>query len=62
MAQLDENLWTELFLMNSDNLADELALLIENLTPYLDALRRGDAEKLRGLLREGRECRAAAGG
>ena len=62
VAQLDENLWTELFLMNSDNLADELALLIENLTPYLDALRRGDAEKLRGLLREGRECRAAAGG
>ena len=55
VARLDENMWTELFLDDAD-------YLIENLTAYSDALKSGDAERVRALLREGREMKAAAGG
>lgn len=62
VARLDEAMWTELFLDNADYLTLELDLLIKNLSDYLAALRSGDAEALRGLLLEGREKKAAAGG
>ena len=62
VARLDENMWTELFLDDADYLVKELDILIENLTAYSDALKSGDAERVRALLREGREMKAAAGG
>ncbi|MGI5888908.1 MAG: prephenate dehydrogenase dimerization domain-containing protein, partial [Oscillospiraceae bacterium] len=62
VARLDENIWTELFLDNADNLTSQLELFISNLSEYLDALRAGDAEKLRALLRDGREKKETAGG
>ncbi|NCC69211.1 MAG: prephenate dehydrogenase, partial [Clostridia bacterium] len=62
VSTLDEDLWAELFLMNSENLARELELFMRNLAEYLEAVKNKDAEKLRTLLREGRECKAAAGG
>lgn len=62
VAKLDENMWTELFLDNSDQLADEVELLIDELTPYLEALRSQDADRLRTLLKDGREKKATAGG
>ena len=62
VAKLDEDMWTELFLDNADYLADELELLIDELKPYLVALRAHDDEALRALLREGRELKATAGG
>lgn len=62
VARLDENLWTELFLANADNLTNELELLIDNLSQYLNALKTGDAESLRALLKEGREMKLKAGG
>ena len=55
VAKLNENMWTELFLYNGDNLAFELDFFIDALCAYRDAIRAGDAEKLRALLREGRE-------
>lgn len=55
VASVDENLWTELFQQNREPLLVELDGLIERLTQYRDALRDGDEEGLRGLLREGRE-------
>ena len=62
VARLDEDMWTELFLDDADYLTAELEVLIQHLTEYLDALKAGDADTLRKLLREGREKRATAGG
>lgn len=62
VAHLDEAMWTELFLADADYLTGELELLIQNLTQYLEALKTNDAQRLYELLKEGRECKAAAGG
>lgn len=62
VARLDENMWTELMLDNREYLAEELRILIRNLTPYLEALEENDPEKLRAALREGRIAKASAGG
>ena len=62
VARLDEDMWTERFLDDADYLTGELEVLIQHLTEYLDALKAGDADTLRKLLREGREKKATAGG
>ena len=62
VAHLDEDMWTELFLLNDDVLKTQLEILIENLTQYKNALEERDAEKLRALLKDGREKKALAGG
>jgi prephenate dehydrogenase len=54
VAKLNEGMWTELFLENPDNLADEIDAIIKNLQDYSDAIRGGNAETLCKLLREGR--------
>ena len=54
VAWLNEKMWTELFLANKENLADEIDVLIQNLAQYRDAILAGDAERLEALLREGR--------
>lgn len=62
VARLDENMWTELFLDNTDYLTAELDTLIHHLTEFSQALRARDPEQLRALLRQGREMKATAGG
>ncbi|MGI6193071.1 MAG: prephenate dehydrogenase, partial [Christensenellales bacterium] len=62
VARLDEDMWTELFLGNADHLTTQLEILIDNLNEYLSALKEKDEARLRDLLREGREKKAAAGG
>ena len=62
VARLDEKMWTELMLDNREYLAEELRILIDNLTPYLEALENNDAEKLCECLKEGRIAKASAGG
>ena len=62
VARLDEDMWTELFLDDADYLTRELDILVQNLTEYLDALKAKDAEKLRALLKDGKEKKASAGG
>ena len=62
VARLDENMWTELFMNDADYLVKELDILIENLAAYSAALKAGDADRVRALLKEGRERKAAAGG
>ncbi len=54
VAKLNEDLWTALFMMNSDYLTEELELYIGHLNEYKEAIQKGDAGKLRELLREGR--------
>lgn len=55
VAKLNENMWTELFLENSDYLYEELDELIHNLEKYRSAIQNGDGETLRALLKDGRE-------
>ena len=62
VARLDEDMWTELFLDDADYLSKELDVLIENLTEFADALKAGDPDTLRALLKDGREKKATAGG
>ena len=54
MAWLNEQMWTELFMENSDYLTEEINGIIDALTAYRDAMAEGNAEKLKELLREGR--------
>jgi prephenate dehydrogenase len=62
VAKLDEGMWTELFLDNADFLTEQVDLLVRHLSEYLEALRARDADKLRALLKDGREKKASAGG
>ena len=62
VAYLDENMWTQLFLADADFLTLELDTLIAHLQEYRDAIGDRDRERLRDLLREGRELKMTAGG
>ncbi len=62
VALLDENMWTELFMENRDFLSEQLDILIENLQKYSQAIKSGDADTLRELLKEGREIKSSVGG
>lgn len=61
VATVDENLWTELFLLNRTELCAELDLLIAHLRDCRDAVAAEDGDRLRALLREGRERKEEAG-
>ena len=53
VALLNDIMWTELFLANSTNLANEVEELAERLMQYAVAIRTHDAATLTSLLREG---------
>ena len=57
VATVDENLWTDLFLGNRDNLIQEINDLIAHLTTYRDALVEGDTAALSDAIRQGREIK-----
>ncbi len=54
VAWLNEYMWTELFFENKEPLLFEIDTVIASLSEYSDALKSGDKEKMRLLLREGR--------
>ncbi len=60
VAYLNENMWTELFLDNKDNLVFELDNIIAELQKYSDAMKAGDADTLRQLLKDGKEMKLKA--
>ncbi len=60
VAYLNENMWTELFLDNKDNLIFELDNIINELKKYSDAMKADDPEMLRQLLKDGREAKERA--
>lgn len=60
VAYLNENMWTELFLENKDNLIFEVDNIISELQKYSDAMKSNDAEMLRRLLKEGKEAKVKA--
>ncbi|MDD6191308.1 MAG: prephenate dehydrogenase/arogenate dehydrogenase family protein [Firmicutes bacterium] len=62
VAKLNETMWTELFLENSDNLLKEIDTLIGNLTKYRDAISQGDSDELKQLLYDGRKAKECIDG
>ncbi len=54
VAYLNENMWSELFLENRDNLINEIDAIVNNLVQYKVALENNDREKLAELLRDGK--------
>ena len=54
VAKLNEDMWTELFLMNQKALLYEVDTIIHSLQEYRDALAEADGETLHNLLRDGR--------
>ena len=62
VAFMDEDMWTELFLSNADYLTGQVRTLIDNLMEYEKALSEKDADKLRVLLKEGKDMKTRAGG
>ena len=62
MAWLNEDLWTELFMDNRDNLINELDCFIGNLQEYRQALCDEDYELMHRLLEDGRKKKEATDG
>jgi prephenate dehydrogenase len=55
VAKLNETMWTELFLLNRENLAAEIDGMIERLKEYRDAIKENREKDLWELLHEGTE-------
>ncbi|MCQ2427352.1 MAG: prephenate dehydrogenase [Clostridia bacterium] len=53
VAKLNPEMWTQLFMENSENLTDEIDCIIKSLTEYRDAIAAGDRERLKSLLADG---------
>ena len=62
VAWLNENMWSELFMENRDNLISEIDILIDSLKEYREAMVNEDKENLTSLLREGRTAKENADG
>lgn len=54
IAGVDENVWTELYLLNKKNLSLQIASLISSLEDIKSALDDGDEEELKRVLKDGR--------
>lgn len=53
VAKLNENMWTELFFENKDNLVFEINHLITELTKYKEAIENDEEATLKALLKDG---------
>lgn len=54
VARLNPGMWTELFMMNRENLLGEIKTIIERLQQYQKALEMENTDELARLLKEGR--------
>ena len=62
VARLNEEMWSELFVENKEHLVSELNALIASLTEYRDAIRDGNTDATRSLLKAGREAKESIDG
>ncbi len=60
VAYLNENMWTELFMDNKNNLIFEIDNIVSELQKYSEALKNDDSEALCRLLKEGKEAKIKA--
>ena len=58
IARINDEMWSELFLLNRDELLSQLDLFIGQMGTIRDAVSDGDTEKLRALMRLSTERRA----
>ena len=58
VATIDEEMWTELFFINRENLLFEIDNYIKELEKYKKALEDKDSKKMKELLKEGKILRA----
>ena len=54
VATVDENLWSELFLLNKNQLIPEIDSLINSLNAYKTAIENNDEDKLKDIIKQGR--------
>lgn len=57
IAKINENMWSELFLANKDQLLAQMDLFLNNFKKMRDALQNGDADELRHMMRLSTERR-----
>lgn len=57
IAKINENMWTELFLWNRDELLAQMDLFLNHFSSLRDALDRGDAETMKAMMRLSTERR-----
>lgn len=62
VAWLNPDMWTDLFLANSDYLIPEIDCIINELAKYRDALESRDSSAMRALLDEGRRIKEEVDG
>ena len=60
VSKLNEEMWSELFFENKDNLCEEIDFLVERLSEYSKALKSDDKDGLIALLREGTDSKKQA--
>ncbi len=61
VANINSELWSELFLENKKPLEQELNILIDNIKRIRNAIKRNDREELRELLEQGHQIKEALG-
>ena len=61
VANINDALWTRLFLDNRECLVDELEQLLENLEKFRDAVDQADEEELRQLLKTAAQIKREVG-
>ncbi len=47
IAKINENLWTELFLLNKENLINEIECFVNEVNDFKDALEKEDIDKMK---------------
>ena len=61
VANINDELWTRLFLDNRSCLVEELDELLQNLERFRDAVDQADEEELRGLLKKAAQIKREVG-
>ncbi|MBQ9673239.1 MAG: prephenate dehydrogenase [Ruminococcus sp.] len=61
VANINSELWSELFLENKQPLEKELDILIDNIQAISSAIKNGDKEELKALLEKGHKIKEALG-
>lgn len=62
VARLNPDMWAQLFCENSDNLVNELDILIDNMIKYRDTLKNDNPQELCRLLSEGNDIKEKVDG
>ena len=57
IAKINENMWTELFCWNRDELLEQMDLFLNHFSALRGALERGDTETMKAMMRLSTERR-----